>query len=120
MEAQRRLAARTRTFAYEFADRGAPAIFPFPPGIDPGASDGSELAYLSDLAGFPAELNPAQQKLSARMIQYWTRFARTGNPNGDDLPKWRPTPKVQSLAPDKVAPVDLPAEHNCAFWAGLR
>lgn len=119
VEAQRHLAERTRTFAYEFADRAAPPLFPFPPGIDPGASHGSELSYLSDLVGIPAELNPAQQKLSAQMIQYWTRFARTGNPNGDDLPKWRPAPKVQSLAPDKIGPVDYAAEHNCGFWAGL-
>ncbi|WP_244162539.1 carboxylesterase/lipase family protein [Amycolatopsis regifaucium] len=119
VEAQRHLAARTRTFAYEFADRGAPSLIPFPPGIDPGASHGSELAYLSELGGSPAKLTPAQQKLAALMIQYWTRFARTGDPNGEALPKWRPAPKVQSLAPDRIGPVDYAAEHNCGFWAKL-
>ncbi|WP_236725140.1 carboxylesterase/lipase family protein [Amycolatopsis orientalis] len=116
---ERLLSARTRTFGYEFADRNAPALVPAPPGMRLGASHGSELAYLSELAGVPAELSPAQKVLAAQMIQYWTRFARTGDPNGAELPKWRPTPKTQSLAPGEIGPVDLAAVHNCGFWAGL-
>ncbi|MEV6911248.1 carboxylesterase family protein [Amycolatopsis sp. NPDC051071] len=118
-EAKRSLSARTRSFGYEFADRNAPALIPAPPGMRMGAAHGSELAYLSDLTGFPVELNPAQKELAARMIQYWTRFARTGDPNGEELPKWRPSPKTQSLTPDKIGPVDFAAEHHCGFWAGL-
>ncbi|WP_235783377.1 carboxylesterase/lipase family protein [Amycolatopsis orientalis] len=116
---ERLLGARTRTFGYEFADRNAPALIPAPPGMRLGASHGSELAYLSELGGVPAELSPAQKVLAAQMIQYWTRFARTGNPNGAELPKWHPTPKSQSLAPGEIGPVDLAAVHNCGFWAGL-
>ncbi|MFC3452395.1 carboxylesterase/lipase family protein [Amycolatopsis speibonae] len=116
---ERLLRERTRTFGYEFADRDAPPLLPAPPGMVPGASHGSELAYLSDMTPSPGKLTSAQQKLAAQMIQYWTRFARTGNPNGEGLPKWRPTPRTQSLAPGEIGPVDLTSVHNCGFWAGL-
>nr|WP_233594958.1 carboxylesterase family protein [Amycolatopsis sp. WAC 04169] len=113
------LRQRTRTFGYEFADRDAPPLVPAPPGMNPGAAHGSELAYLSDLTGFPAKLTPAQQELAGQMIRYWTAFARTGDPNGEELPKWRPSPRTQSLAPGVIGPVDLGAVHDCGFWAGL-
>jgi para-nitrobenzyl esterase len=35
-----------------------------------------------------AKWRPEDRKLSGEMIGYWTNFARTGNPNGDSLPKW--------------------------------
>ncbi len=31
---------------------------------------------------------PAEQILSQRMTDYWTNFAKTGNPNGPGLPTW--------------------------------
>ncbi|GAB3729591.1 carboxylesterase family protein [Amycolatopsis oliviviridis] len=116
---ERSLRERTRTFGYEFADRDAPPLLPPPPGMHMGASHGSELPYLSDLTGIPVKLTPAQQELAAQMIRYWTGFARTGDPNGEDLPKWRPSPRTQSLAPGEIRPVDLAAVHDCAFWAGI-
>jgi para-nitrobenzyl esterase len=109
----RALAARTRLYAYEFADRNAPRIIPFPPGIEPGAYHAAELTYLFDLAGFDPKFTPEQQRLSDRMIRAWTRFADTGDP------QWRQFPTVLSLAPEAVKPVDLAAEHQCAFWDTL-
>lgn len=29
--------------------------------------------------------------LSNKVMKYWTNFAKTGNPNGDGLPEWRPS-----------------------------
>ncbi len=31
---------------------------------------------------------PADETASAQMQDYWTRFAKTGNPNGRGLPVW--------------------------------
>lgn len=86
---------------------------PFPPDIKPGAAHGSELPYLSDIVGAGFKLTPEQQRLSAQMIGYWTRFARVGDPG----PQWHS--RVLSLAPGAIRPVDLAAEHNCAFWASI-
>ena len=32
----------------------------------------------------------ADRRLSTTMMSYWTRFAKTGNPNEDGLPDWPP------------------------------
>lgn len=111
----RLLAAGTRLFAYEFADRDAPLLLPFPPDVEPGAYHASELVYLFDVAGFDPRFTPAQRRLSEQMVRSWTRFAETGSPG----PGWQRFPTVRSLAPDAVKPVDLGAEHQCAFWASI-
>jgi len=36
--------------------------------------------------------------LSRQMIGYLTNFAKTGNPNGTDLPQWQPVSKASGLA----------------------
>jgi para-nitrobenzyl esterase len=33
-------------------------------------------------------VRPEDRKLSDQMMTYWTNFAKTGDPNGGDLPKW--------------------------------
>ena len=44
----------------------------------------------ADADGFGIQFTPAEEQLSDQMIGYWTNFAKTGNPNGDDLPLWPP------------------------------
>lgn len=126
-EQHRLLAQQVPVYAYEFADRQAPMYLPFPPDFPPGAFHAAEVPYLFPDQPFQAGSTPEQRRLSDQMIRYWANFARTGDPNGADLPPWRPfdhaqpVPHVQSLAPgpDGIRPVDYAAEHQLDFWSSL-
>lgn len=51
-----------------------------------GASHAAEIRYVFGNVGEdPPE---EQKKLSQQMIQYWSQFAKTGNPNKEGLPFW--------------------------------
>jgi para-nitrobenzyl esterase len=56
-----------------------------------GASHASEIPYvfgnLVDGYGFKAE--PKDREVAKMMNAYWINFAKTGNPNGKDLPEWK-------------------------------
>jgi para-nitrobenzyl esterase len=80
----------------------------------------------SSLGGYEFPLTDAQKHLSEQMLDYWTAFARSGNPNGPGRPQWTPvhssTVSGVSLAPSDqsgIEPVDLTIEHHCSLWAGL-
>ena len=114
-------------YAYEFNDRGAPAPDPLRHVAFPvGASHSLELRYLFDIGGAPP-LDPAQQKLSEQMIDYWSQFVAKGAPRADGQPEWpelggdSAAGKFMSLQPDGSRVVtDFEQAHQCPFWAGLR
>ncbi|MER6280393.1 carboxylesterase family protein [Streptomyces sp900105245] len=113
------LAAHMPVRRYEFADEHAPPLTPGTPPFPLGAPHASELPYLFDLGGRPRELTAPQHRLADTMIDYWTRFARTGDPNGPSTPPWSER-TVQSLAPDHVVPTGTARQrHHCAFWNAL-
>lgn len=122
-----RLAGQIPVYAYEFADRTAPFYFPnvsFPY----GAAHTAELQYLFErfhgASGEPQALNALQRSLSDTMIDYWTRFAATGNPNTPATPDW----KRYTAAQGDYQRLKLPApygmsreayrkSHRCGFWS---
>jgi para-nitrobenzyl esterase len=55
-----------------------------------GASHASEIAYVFDnLRGRnAASVTPRDLEVARMMSTYWANFAKTGDPNGNGLPKW--------------------------------
>lgn len=57
-----------------------------------GAGHGSDISFVFNTLnarwGAPAEATPEEKELARIMNTYWTNFAKTGNPNGKDLPVW--------------------------------
>lgn len=55
-----------------------------------GAAHASEIPYVFDtLSGSNGAAVAPQDKAVAHLLNsYWVNFAKTGNPNGPDLPKW--------------------------------
>jgi para-nitrobenzyl esterase len=54
-----------------------------------GASHYAELWYMFDhLDQSPWQWSAADRKLARQMSSYWVNFARSGDPNGSELPSW--------------------------------
>ena len=57
---------------------------------------------MGDFAKCPRPMTDYDQKIADTLIGYIANFARTGNPNGEELPVWTPTSSVQ----DEVMCID--------------
>ena len=87
-----------RFAAKAFAAKGIPAYIYLFSYVSPslqqmmryGAAHASEIGYVFDnLRGRNgAAVAPKDQQVARMMNTYWTNFAKTGNPNGKELPKW--------------------------------
>jgi para-nitrobenzyl esterase len=119
-------------FAYEFSDENAPQNFLPPVSFPYGASHASELQYLFPFAspsGFglnlaQTPLSSTQQKLSDRMVAYWTAFASEGDPNVSEQAHWprfhRDRQVMLSLVPpNPAAETNFATVHQCDFWDDL-
>jgi para-nitrobenzyl esterase len=84
-----------------------------------GAYHGAELPYVFGVHDSYMTTNAADLALTETMQEYWVNFARTGNPNGDDLPAWplfeRPAPLVQELG-DEVRSIPAIEPEMCASF----
>ena len=76
-------ASGSDAYLYEFARAPLPALM--------GAFHGVELPYVFgalDLFSWTGVVGQIDRDLSATIRGYWTRFAATGDPNGDTAPVW--------------------------------
>lgn len=123
----RGLAGTVNTYAYEFADRGAPSLLPPSPSFsDYGAAHAYEIAYVINTESAMRERGAGDDQiaLSDAMIDYWSSFARTGDPNPSSgaRPFWETFASdgnYQELIAPKPRPLavsDFSARHHCAFW----
>ena len=130
MQSDYLLAASARE-AQVFAYRGDPAyVYRFTglaPGSDPikvGAFHSAELAYVfGTQASIQRPWTERDQALAEQMQQYWTNFAKTGDPNGAGLPAWprfdAAQPEVMQLG-DATQPIPvLDPERKTMFDAYL-
>jgi para-nitrobenzyl esterase len=72
----------------------------------------------SDVFGFGYTLTPAEQALSGRLADYWTNFAKTGNPNGPGLPAWpqyNATQEPTLVLDEQTSTVTHYHDAECAF-----
>ncbi|MBB5211194.1 carboxylesterase/lipase family protein [Microbulbifer hydrolyticus] len=119
------LSPMAATYVYEFADREAPlTILPLrPEGLELGASHAFEIPYIwgSEAAFREIGATDEQVELSQRMIRYWTRFARNGDPNGDSGAHWPAfdvgAQFMQLGGSEVLTPAtDFATYHRCPIW----
>lgn len=119
-----------QSWAYEFAEQTPAQAIPDSP---LASYAGPPLAFFGPWGDFhssdnaywfgqfqDADQTPSNLTLSAAMRGYLANFARSGNPNGNGLPMWKPLAqnagKVMSLASPLIQDVDAAANHHCQFW----
>ena len=123
-----KLGAGLPTYFYEFSDPRPPLQLAGKVNVpNLGAYHGAELAYVLDTpvvgVSDPAQFSSAQAKLAAQMGEYWTNFARSGQPASLGLTVW-PTftpafPQVMTLEPGATAlKPNFDGRHQCDYWNG--
>jgi para-nitrobenzyl esterase len=113
------------TYFYHFTDENAPSLLPqayisFPL----GAAHAYEIQYLLSTEEVMLERGAGddQINLANAMVDYWTTFAKSGNPNPESaaIPQW-PELSTNDMLDLKADIVSKPSEdfyntHSCSYW----
>jgi para-nitrobenzyl esterase len=127
------LAPQVRLYEYEFDDGTAPSYFPVMPGFLPLAYHTSDIQYLfpgwhGGPEGIEHPLNSLQEFLSDELVEAWTRFARTGNPNGHGnfpWPRFEDKPNEPGVLSESIpnlytfTDAEISERHKCVFWDSI-
>ena len=75
-------------YRYEF-DQTLPLPDNAAPGAEPAAPHASEIEFVFQaLSSKKLPWRPEDRKVADLMGTYWTNFAKTGDPNGEGVPRW--------------------------------
>lgn len=93
---------------------------PWPRHPQYGVFHSSELPYVfANLSLMPRPWRAVDFRLERQMSSYWLNFAKTGDPNGPELPHWprfNPAePRMMQLG-QKMGPMVLTPPRRAAFW----
>jgi para-nitrobenzyl esterase len=79
---------RAPVYRYLF-DHVVPTSTGAPAPDDPGAGHATDIEFVFDaLDSRTLAWREVDRRVAAQMVDYWTNFAKTGNPNGPSLPHW--------------------------------
>ncbi len=98
-------------------DLAPPADKFHPAGSGAFHSDDIEYVFGTLDSRVDAKIRPEDYKLSNEIGEYWTNFARTGNPNGNGLPNWPtygPADYWQTMHLNTVSEA-RPAKHRARY-----
>lgn len=110
--------AHTPTYLYrlDFTDTG----FDSETQRELGAFHGAEIPYVfGQIPDRP--FTSSEEALSERIIEYWTNFARLGDPNGGNLPAWERLDADVTMLSLHETPhsVRFDRDATCALWDEL-
>ena len=120
-------------YAYEFNDRTAPFYYPPLPQFESLAYHTGDIQYYFPLfhgaTGIPHRLNPIQSLLSDELVELWTNFVKTGNPNFIGNFPWprydASKPSTSYYLSEKVPTLSVLPDtavsenHSCPFFSPL-
>ncbi|MDA9463224.1 carboxylesterase/lipase family protein [Bradyrhizobium sp. CCBAU 53415] len=110
------VASGAPTFRYRFA------YVPEARRANPEAGHGRELQFIFGAEGVPGAgiLSRRDRAVASRVRAYWINFARTGDPNGPDLPRWDAASgdRLLLITNDRIASGDDPLAGRLDRLAG--
>jgi len=118
IDTARLLAPHVPTYLYQF--NFPDAAFALPGSTDLGAFHSAEVQYVFGNPTKPP-FTDDEMLLSQNLMGYWTRFAKTGDPNGGDSASWPLLDEAgRYLALDRTIETGAEAKADaCAFWRSL-
>lgn len=121
-----KLAGHVPTYAYWFTDENAPGLFPPIEGFPMGATHAFEIQYVLNTEKTMRDRGAGDEQivLSEAMIDYWTQFAKHGDPNsesgtGTSWPNFATSSELLELDTGTLetrTATEFKTFHNCDYW----